>query len=139
MSNSTGCGVVKQTIGRATRPASDHCACSEAGLVHHTENLARPRVICNCCSCCCGAMSAHAHGTPMVVSSGYIAQIDTDACRGCGTCAQVCPFGAVQMFNQPQVQADACMGCGVCTHACPAEACRLVRDEDKPLPLEVPG
>lgn len=113
------------------------------GHVHHAffkrAMLDRFYAICNCCSCCCGAMSAHAHGTPMVVSSGYFAQIDADACRACARCVQVCPFGAIQAGNPPQVDGDACMGCGVCARACPAGACRLARDESKPLPWDVPG
>jgi Pyruvate/2-oxoacid:ferredoxin oxidoreductase delta subunit len=59
--------------------------------------LGRYYAICNCCTCCCGAMQAHREGTPMLVSSGYVARVDEGACTGCGLCARVCPFDAVRM------------------------------------------
>ncbi|WP_051384349.1 ATP-binding protein [Nitratidesulfovibrio termitidis] len=59
--------------------------------------LGRYYAICNCCTCCCGAMQAHREGTPMLVSSGYVARVDADACTGCGQCARICPFDAVRM------------------------------------------
>jgi hypothetical protein len=37
--------------------------------------LNRFYAICNCCSCCCGAMEAQRNGTPMIASSGYVAQV----------------------------------------------------------------
>ena len=49
--------------------------------------LGRFYAICNCCACCCGAISAHRHGTPMLISSGYVASVDESACVACGTCA----------------------------------------------------
>ena len=38
--------------------------------VHYYKDamLGRFYAICNCCSCCCGAMQAHQHGTPMPAS-----------------------------------------------------------------------
>ena len=60
----------------------------ERGHVHHAffkdAMLDRFYAICNCCECCCGAMQAHRNGTPMLASSGYISQVDTDLCMGCG-------------------------------------------------------
>jgi hypothetical protein len=54
----------------------------ERGHVHHAffkdAMLGRFYAICNCCACCCGAMHAHRHGTPMLASSGYVARLDTD-------------------------------------------------------------
>lgn len=111
------------------------------GHVHHAffneAMLNRFYAICNCCTCCCGAMSAHRQGTPMLISSGYVAQVDAEHCRACGTCVQSCPFGAISLAACALVDSEACMGCGVCVRACPQDALSLRRDETKPAPLEV--
>ncbi|MBC7316419.1 MAG: 4Fe-4S binding protein, partial [Chloroflexi bacterium] len=96
------------------------------GHVHHAffkeGMLGRFYAICNCCSCCCGAMQAQQHGTPMLISSGYVAEVEAALCQGCGTCARVCPFGAITFDEQPIVDRAVCMGCGVCVNHCPAGA-----------------
>jgi ferredoxin len=100
--------------------------------------LGRFYAICNCCSCCCGAMRAHQNGTPMLASSGYVAQVDAELCAGCGTCAGSCQFGAISVDNGfARVDAAACMGCGVCVSQCSQEALALVRDPAKGEPLEI--
>jgi Pyruvate/2-oxoacid:ferredoxin oxidoreductase delta subunit len=73
-----------------------HCA-------HYYKDamLGRFYAICNCCSCCCGAMYAHQHGTPMLASSGYVAQVDADLCVGCGTCADDCLQEAITLVRDP--------------------------------------
>ena len=41
-------------------------------------------------------------------------------CLGFGTCAAVCPFGAVKMVDGlPQFDAEICVGCGLCVKVCP--------------------
>ncbi len=112
------------------------------GHVHHAffkdAMLDRFYAICNCCSCCCGAMQAHQRGTPMLASSGYVSQVDPDRCVGCGLCAEVCPFGAVVVEDGVAVVDEGvCMGCGVCVLRCPQEALALARDPARGEPLEV--
>lgn len=114
----------------------------ERGHVHHAffkdAMLGRFYAICNCCSCCCGAMYAHQHGTPMLASSGYVARVDEDLCVGCGSCAEACPFAAISMGGDfAHIDGIACMGCGVCVAHCPQEAITLVRDPAKGEPLEI--
>ncbi len=114
----------------------------ERGHVHHAffkdAMLGRFYAICNCCSCCCGAMHAHRNGTPMLASSGYISRVDAALCSSCGTCAEVCPFGALVVADDvATVNPVACMGCGVCTSRCPQGALSLVREPSKGEPLEV--
>jgi ferredoxin len=100
--------------------------------------LGRFYAICNCCACCCGAMQAHQHGTPMLASSGYVAQADAGLCAGCGQCAKVCQFAAITVDRGfAWVDAGACMGCGVCVTHCPQEAISLLRDPTKGEPLEI--
>ncbi|MBN1815493.1 MAG: 4Fe-4S binding protein [Anaerolineae bacterium] len=99
--------------------------------------LNRFYAICNCCSCCCGAMQAQRNGTPMIASSGYVAQMDEGACASCGECADVCQFAAISIDGVALIDAAACMGCGVCVAHCPQEAIALVREPGKGEPLEI--
>jgi heterodisulfide reductase subunit A-like polyferredoxin len=108
--------------------------------VHYYKDamLGRFYAICNCCSCCYGAMQAHQNGTPMLASSGYVAQVDADLCVACGSCADSCQFAAIAVDNgYALVDAAACMGCGVCVARCPQEALSLQRDPARGIPLEI--
>ena len=114
----------------------------ERGHVHHAffkdAMLDRFYAICNCCDCCCGAMHAHRSGTPMLASSGYVSQVDTDLCMGCGDCTPFCQFHALAVVDDKnRVDYEKCMGCGVCTGKCEHGALSLVPDENKGFPLEV--
>ena len=51
---------------------------------------------------------------------GKKARIDQDRCTRCGTCRDVCRFGAIS--EEFQVDQTACEGCGACHFLCPAEA-----------------
>jgi len=84
------------------------------------------------------AASARAIG---LLSRGYVeaegitAEVDPDMCIGCGQCAKVCPYSAIEMVQQtkeidmeqvPVMKAhviDAmCKGCGTCIAQCPTKA-----------------
>ena len=119
----------------------------ERGHVHHAffkdAMLGRFYAICNCCSCCCGAMQAQRNGIPMLAASGYVSRVAAERCVGCGTCAQVCPFDALSMVvseagrSLAQVDADRCMGCGVCVSHCEHDALSLMSDPAKGQPLDI--
>jgi len=114
------------------------------GHVHHAffkeAVLERFYAICNCCSCCCGAMQAHQHGTPMLASSGYTTRVDEDMCIGCGDCNEFCQFNALSV-NEGVNQVDFadCMGCGVCVSHCEYGAIQLVLTPEKGIPFEMEG
>ncbi len=94
--------------------------------------------LCNCCPCCCGGIDAMLHhGIPMVASSGFVAVVDAERCRGCGVCAALCPFGAVSVNVRAAVDPARCMGCGVCVDRCRSDAIHLVRDETRGAPLDL--
>lgn len=112
------------------------------GHVHHAffkdAMLGRFYAICNCCACCCGAIHAHQNGTPMLASSGYVAQVADSACLACGACADNCQFGALTLGDLlMEVDTAKCMGCGVCVDKCPQEAISLIRDASRGEPLEI--
>jgi len=114
----------------------------ERGHAHHAffkdAMLGRFYAICNCCTCCCGAINTHRNGTPLLAASGYVNQVDADLCIGCGLCIDFCPFDALSMDDEVAVvDAAACMGCGVCAAQCAQEALSLLRDPSKGEPLEI--
>lgn len=115
---------------------------AERGHVSHAffkdAMLERFYAICNCCSCCCGAMNAHRNGTPMLASSGYVSRVDEDLCISCGECEEYCQFGAIQVNGLTAVADEtACMGCGVCVLHCEQDALRLEGDPARGDPLEL--
>ena len=99
--------------------------------------LDRFYAICNCCSCCCGAMQAQRNGTPMLASSGYVCRLDEQNCVNCGDCVSMCQFAAIDLDREPRIDEQACMGCGVCVNTCAHEALSLVRDPARGEPLEI--
>jgi ferredoxin len=114
----------------------------ERGHVHHAffkdAMLGRFYAICNCCACCCGAMQAHQHGTPMLASSGYVCQVDESLCIGCGECNEFCQFEALSLGDYvSEVDREKCMGCGVCISKCAHGALALEREAGKGEPLEI--
>ncbi len=112
----------------------------ELGHVSHAffkdAMLERFYAICNCCSCCCGAMQISRGGDPMIISSGYVCVVDAATCEGCGTCVGFCQFDAISTFSgYAHIDTEMCMGCGVCVAHCPNEATALERDPTKSEPL----
>lgn len=112
------------------------------GHVHHAffkdAMLGRYYAICNCCSCCCGAMQAQRNGVPMLASSGYVCQVDEALCIGCGDCNEFCQFGAMQVIGSVNhVDETVCMGCGVCVSKCDQGGLSLHRQASKGIPLEI--
>ena len=59
---------------------------------------------------------------------GHVAADPARSCAACGTCRDLCQFGAIERVVRPdgqvryQVDPMHCEGCGVCVHFCPAEA-----------------
>lgn len=53
--------------------------------------------------------------------------VDGAACNRCGTCAKVCPYGAVCMDPDPKHDHALCWGCWRCYNHCPRQAIRASR------------
>jgi len=58
--------------------------------------------------------------------SSQSAAIDAQRCTACGTCREVCRYGAVG--EDFVIDPIACEGCGVCVHFCPEKAIELRRN-----------
>ena len=115
---------------------------AERGHIQHAffkeAAFGRFFALCNCCSCCCGAMQAWRNGVPMLASSGYVSAVDEAACIGCSACKEHCQFNAVSIAEgSARVDRQACMGCGVCASFCPEKAISLKRDHTRSDPLEL--
>ncbi len=108
----------------------------EAALVHLTYNVENGHhYICNCCGCCCGMLRAVAASPFSVVNSHYFAEIDPDACSGCGICAdERCQVRAIKQEGDTYtVIREKCIGCGLCVTTCPSKAVRLIHKDAKDL------
>jgi MinD superfamily P-loop ATPase len=59
-----------------------------------------------------------------VFKGGLFAQIETDRCAGCGTCAEYCRYDAIALNsnNEYEVNKWQCEGCGLCEKICPDAA-----------------
>lgn len=69
---------------------------------------------------------------PRGFAGGLAVELDPAACNGCGECARVCRFAAVEMADatggpQPRFDHFACDGCGFCARVCPTEAISMRR------------
>jgi len=57
---------------------------------------------------------------------GQVAQIDPELCEGCGLCAELCRFDAIDLRDGVYiVDPIACEGCALCFYQCPTEAVRM--------------
>jgi len=144
--------VVRRGFGRAIekQEAREILAESrEKGLVQIADNVRnRPTYICNCCSCCCGQLSAiNEFDLPAVVPSGFTPELDEEHCKGCSRCARECPVGAISMIPVrvdsrrksdmlPEFDEERCIGCGICAHSCRVDALEMERTDQ---PHHVPA
>lgn len=73
--------------------------------------------------------------------------VDRGLCTGCGTCAAVCPRGAISMVGEepcptPELRAAAavkCSQCGICHACCPGERVGMSELEQRFLGTSRPG
>lgn len=112
------------------------------GHVHHAffkaDLFGRFYAICNCCSCCCGAIQAWRNGTPMLASSGFVSRCNAELCTLCGICVAFCQFEALQKQDETIILDESkCLGCGVCVSKCKEGARWLERDPSRGEPLDI--
>jgi len=119
----------------------------EHNLVQFADNV-REKVnfICNCCGCCCEALLAAKKFGFMspVHNSGFVPDIKTDKCSGCGKCVDICPVEAMSLVssNDPKnskkrharINEEMCLGCGLCKKLCPLDCIDLIKTEKTIIP-----
>ncbi|MBW2172670.1 MAG: 4Fe-4S binding protein [Deltaproteobacteria bacterium] len=112
----------------------------EAGLVLQPSNAQKIVNICCCCGCCCQVLkNLKRYPKPAsLVSTPFVAAVDTDTCEGCGTCVERCQMEALRLEDDCVVlDPDRCIGCGLCVSTCPTESLTLLR-RPEPEQAEVP-
>jgi heterodisulfide reductase subunit A len=75
-----------------------------------------------------------------VQSEGIVSFVNELVCRGCGTCKEICEFGAIELMDRKEggpkvsnINPLQCKGCGACAAACPSSAITVRHFSDKQL------
>jgi ferredoxin len=104
--------------------------CEERGLMHSIWTFETPfcAAICNCNleSGCMAMRLTAGYGAKLMWRGDWVSRLDSGHCTGCGTCAELCPFGAIDMNGTARVRVGDCWGCGVCRAGCAERAITLV-------------
>lgn len=88
--------------------------------------------------------AAAASRAAIPMAKGYVqaealtSVVDESKCSGCGTCIQVCPYGALRKSDKglSEVIVAACKGCGCCGATCPENAITMTNYTDAQLLAE---
>ena len=113
-------------------------SCEERGLLHSIWTFQTPftAAICNCnlASGCMAMKLTAGYGMKLMWRGESVAILDADACAGCGTCIELCPFDAIGRDGRGEVvhSAERCWGCGICRSGCATDAITLVDRRDVP-------
>ena len=99
--------------------------------------------LCSACDACYERCPQHIHISDLMKAVRTVsiradgkppfatAEVDTDLCSGCSTCARVCPYEAITMIVREEngrehmvsyVDPTLCMSCGICAASCPSLA-----------------
>jgi len=93
---------------------------------------------------CTTQAAAAASRAAIPMAKGYVqaeaitSSVDETKCSGCGTCIQVCPYGAMRKNDKglAEVIVAACKGCGCCGATCPEGAISMTNYTDAQLLAE---
>ncbi|HWQ54295.1 MAG TPA: CoB--CoM heterodisulfide reductase iron-sulfur subunit A family protein [Bryobacteraceae bacterium] len=83
-----------------------------------------------------------------LIDAGFIetepntAYVNEESCSGCGTCAPLCPYGAItysEEVRKAAINQAKCKGCGTCVAACPSGSIAQNLFEDDEIFAEIEG
>jgi len=99
-------GAIKAGMGRRVTKEEfleAKLAATEAGLVHMTENVLDPMLVCSCCTCCCEILGIlnRFESPATFTKSHFEAVIIPENCTGCKKCVDMCPMDAIIMVKRP--------------------------------------
>ncbi len=90
------------------------------------------------------AMAAASRATTVLAKdsiqvSPLVSQVDAERCIGCGLCAEVCAFNAIELeeiegkgYRAKNIPAS-CKGCGLCAASCPQVAIDMLHFRDQQI------
>lgn len=136
-----GCVVAHEGL-RIFQVDPDSCSFNPRLKVMKTANISVPVQCKHCENPACMAVCPE----NCITVTDHAVVIDTDKCIGCKTCMMACPYGAIDMIEDPKhrVQADGtsrivankcdlCVGSErgpECVRVCPTEALQLVKADE---------
>jgi UDP-glucose 4-epimerase len=97
------------------------------------RDRARLLTVCFCCECCC-FLNCTRHVPletlePMFPRLSGISIEVTDACKGCGKCAEHCYIRAIEVTDKRARIGGYCRACGRCANICPSDAIEIRIDD----------
>jgi len=110
-----------------------------AGMAHYPKFM--EECITNALACAGRALTYLSR--PSIQLGGVVAEVDSERCTGCLTCARTCPFNIPEMRydlngignlgGAAWIDPTRCHGCGTCTAECPAHAIQLLHYRDEQI------
>lgn len=104
-------------------------AMEEQGAIHTIWTMMTPFIgaICNCQPGDCLGLRTLSLQIETMFRGEQVARVDASLCLGCGACAEVCQFKAIQSREvsgtfKAVINPEQCFGCGLCRNSCPQEA-----------------
>ncbi len=97
------------------------------------KDRGRMLTTCFCCECCC--VTRFTRLWPQEVVDPLFPRLEgvslevTEACRGCGKCAEHCYMRAIQVEDGRAVIGEYCRACGRCASVCLNNAVRISIDD----------
>ncbi len=103
------------------------------GAIHTIWTFVTPFIgaICNCTLKDCIAMRTYSRiRVETIMMAEYAAFVDESLCNGCGMCADLCQFNAIDSNLEggkytATIDFNSCYGCGLCRNACETSAISL--------------